>query len=172
MHGADKVDNFPSGGVVILWGKFPGQIFLSRKYSRDISVVAVHDPTMLRQFPHPNSLVLEQSLGFQGQRTDPSPLEFPTYLLVDPAINPWGKPMACALGYRALYDHHSGCPVSTLPSEESWWLGKDRPPNRDSVHRVLKSTLTLSLPRVINFKFLLQPHQQYYITQYEEHGFS
>ena len=32
--------------------------------------------------------------------------------------------------------------------------------------------LTLSCPRVINFKFLLQPHQKYYITQYEEVGFS
>ena len=28
--------------------------------------------------------------------------------------------------------------------------------------------LTLSLPRVINAKFLLQPHQKYYITQYKE----
>ena len=26
----------------------------------------------------------------------------------------------------------------------------------------------LSLPRVVNFKFLLQPHQKYYITQYGE----
>ena len=33
-------------------------------------------------------------------------------------------------------------------------------------------TLTLSLPRVINFKFLLQPHQKYNITQYEELSFS
>ena len=32
--------------------------------------------------------------------------------------------------------------------------------------------LTLSLPRVIYFKFLLQPHQKYYITHYEELGFS
>ena len=31
---------------------------------------------------------------------------------------------------------------------------------------------TLSLPRVINFKFLLQPHQKYYIAQYGELGFS
>ena len=31
---------------------------------------------------------------------------------------------------------------------------------------------TLSLPRVINFKFPLQPHQKYYSTQYEELGFS
>ena len=31
---------------------------------------------------------------------------------------------------------------------------------------------TLSLPRVINFKFLLQPHQNYYATQYEELSFS
>ena len=34
------------------------------------------------------------------------------------------------------------------------------------------ATLTLSLPRVINFKFPLQPHQKYYITQYEELDFS
>ena len=27
-------------------------------------------------------------------------------------------------------------------------------------------------PRVINFKFLLQPHQKYHITQYEDLGFS
>ena len=32
--------------------------------------------------------------------------------------------------------------------------------------------LTLSLPRMINFKFLLLPHQQYYITQYGELVFS
>ena len=32
--------------------------------------------------------------------------------------------------------------------------------------------LTLSLSRVINFKFPLQPHQKDYITQYEELGFS
>ena len=31
--------------------------------------------------------------------------------------------------------------------------------------------LTLSRSRVINFTFLLQPHQKYYITQYEELGF-
>ena len=34
------------------------------------------------------------------------------------------------------------------------------------------SSLTLSLPRVINFKFLLQPHHKCYTTQYEELGFS
>ena len=34
------------------------------------------------------------------------------------------------------------------------------------------SFLTLSLPRVINFKFPLQPHQKYYITKYEEPVFS
>ena len=32
--------------------------------------------------------------------------------------------------------------------------------------------LTLSLPRVIKFNFLLHSHQQYYIAQYEELGFS
>ena len=35
-----------------------------------------------------------------------------------------------------------------------------------------RKALTPSLPRVINFKFLLQPHQKDYITQYGELGFS
>ena len=42
----------------------------------------------------------------------------------------------------------------------------------NSVKHMTTYFLTLSLPRVINFKFLLQPHQKYYITQYEELGFS
>ena len=33
-------------------------------------------------------------------------------------------------------------------------------------------TITFFLSRVIDFKSLLQPHQKYYITQYEEIGFS
>ena len=33
------------------------------------------------------------------------------------------------------------------------------------------TSLTLSLPRVINFKCPLQPNQECYITQYEERGF-
>ena len=37
---------------------------------------------------------------------------------------------------------------------------------------LLHFSSTLSLPRVVNFKFLLQSHQKYYITQYEEYGFS
>ena len=48
-------------------------------------------------------------------------------------------------------------PTSIVP-----WLKK----YIDSSHHLL----TLSLPRVINFKFLLQPHQKYYTTQYK--GFS
>ena len=36
----------------------------------------------------------------------------------------------------------------------------------------LLNEVTLPLPRVINFKFLLQPHKKYYITQYGELGFS
>ena len=35
----------------------------------------------------------------------------------------------------------------------------------------LSAALTLSPPRVINFKFLLQPHHKYYIRQYGELGF-
>ena len=38
--------------------------------------------------------------------------------------------------------------------------------------RGCRPVLTFSLPRVINFRFLLQPHQKYYITKYEELGFS
>ena len=34
--------------------------------------------------------------------------------------------------------------------------------NRNSTYGA--NVLTLSLPRVINVKFLLQPHQKYYIT--------
>ena len=37
---------------------------------------------------------------------------------------------------------------------------------------VMTYHLTLSLPRVINLKFPLQPHQKYYTAQYEELGFS
>ena len=37
---------------------------------------------------------------------------------------------------------------------------------------VLSWRLTRSLPSVINFKFLLQPHQKQYFAQYEELGFS
>ena len=39
-------------------------------------------------------------------------------------------------------------------------------------NQTLISNLTLSLPRVINFKFPLHLHQKYNITQYEELGFS
>ena len=35
-----------------------------------------------------------------------------------------------------------------------------------------KEGFTLSLPRVINFKFPLQPNLKYYCTQHEERGFS
>ena len=38
--------------------------------------------------------------------------------------------------------------------------------------RQVEAILTRSLLRVINFNFPVQPHQKYYITQYEELGFS
>ena len=44
--------------------------------------------------------------------------------------------------------------------------------NVDVSGKTLGCQLILSLPRVINFKFLLQYHQKYYITQYGEFGFS
>ena len=42
----------------------------------------------------------------------------------------------------------------------------------DMEKEMREADLTLSLPRVITFKFLLQPHQKYHITQYGELGFS
>ena len=39
---------------------------------------------------------------------------------------------------------------------------------RKVFHLVREPILTLSLPRVINIKLLLQPQRKYYITQYEE----
>ena len=36
---------------------------------------------------------------------------------------------------------------------------------------ITNAPLTLSLPRLINLKFLLQHHQQYNIKQFEEFGF-
>ena len=47
--------------------------------------------------------------------------------------------------------------------------GLDHNKNASCTHWL---TLTLSLPRVINFKFPLQPHPKYTITRYEELGFS
>ena len=41
-----------------------------------------------------------------------------------------------------------------------------------SMPQLIPVDLTLLLPRMINFKFPLQPHQKYYITRYEEPGFS
>ena len=44
------------------------------------------------------------------------------------------------------------------------WMAQLQTPSRNTV-------LTLSLPKMINFKFLLHPHKKYYITQYGELGF-
>ena len=47
--------------------------------------------------------------------------------------------------------------------------------NRGRLLEQINNTVTkftLSLPRVINFKFPLQPHHKYYTAQYEEIGFS
>ena len=49
---------------------------------------------------------------------------------------------------------------------------KFSPPFLSETQRPIHNSLSLSLPRVINIKFLLQPHQKYYITQDEELGFS
>ena len=45
-------------------------------------------------------------------------------------------------------------------------------PHRLTLVATDKTRVTFSLPRVINVKFPLQPHEKYKVTQYEELGFS
>ena len=62
--------------------------------------------------------------------------------------------------------------VTSVGQRSSPWTCK-LSESRDKIpSRVQAPFLTLSLPRVINFKFPLQPHQKYNITQYGELGFS
>ena len=64
----------------------------------NIPVISPWLPTMIQQcceFPHPNSLILKQSLEFppaQGQRTHSIPLNSPTY----PPGQPGGRPLGQA----------------------------------------------------------------------------
>ena len=44
--------------------------------------------------------------------------------------------------------------------------------NKHGASRQTTCFLSLSFPTVANIKFPLQPHQKYYITKYEELGFS
>ena len=69
-------------------------------------------------------------------------------------------------------------PSSIHASIHSFFRPFSHPPIHSSVHVPINSStyfsvylLTLSLPRVINFKFPLQLHQKYNITQYEELDF-
>ena len=52
----------------------------------------------------------------------------------------------------------------------TWLYGHDSIGTQICGHVNVMAWLTLSLPRVINFEFSLQPHQKYYTTQYEERG--
>ena len=67
-------------------------------------------------------------------------------------------------------DSATGKTVLTVDAvdQDSPDVTRVRPDSRASA----LSCLTLSLPRVINVKFLLQPHQKYNIAPYEEIGFS
>ena len=78
--------------------------------------------------------------------------------------------ISCQCGSVLRYIHNtlhysSVLTAKAIPFEMLYPLPNHHP---NSAH----STLTLSLPRVINFKFLLQPHHKCYTTQYEELGFS
>ena len=58
-------------------------------------------------------------------------------------------------------------PLSNRNAEEMWYLRSAGliPSAAGPWYLMFKFTLTLSLSRVINFKFPLQPHQNYYIKQ-------
>ena len=91
-------------------------------------------------------------------------------------------PRSCV--HRARKQQHSGKDPNAdpktnaealLPTNEDWVWGhaaEQRSKSFVTDANYLDWSLTLSLPRVINFKFLLQPHQKYHITHYEEFGFS
>ena len=72
-------------------------------------------------------------------------------------INPIGV-LTCSRFAFCAFAQRRGCRGSKISS---------LPPNPSQV-----PGLTLSLPRAINVKFPQQPNQRYYITQYEELGFS
>ena len=62
--------------------------------------------------------------------------------------------------------------ISRCPPFGDEFAGADSSRNIDREgDRVGLKSLTLSLPRLINIKYLLQPHHKYYITQYGELGF-
>ena len=86
-------------------------------------------------------------------------------------------------GYAVTAGFHSFMVVFTFVQGDQrltvclaycWGMCSDALNDRaaDSAAPHAPSVLTLSLLRVINVKFPLQPHQKYNITQYEELGFS
>ena len=76
MHGP-KLMIYPSGWV-ILCDKFPGQIILSRNYSRSIPLVAVHVSKILQILP-PKFIDSETIFGISptGTKNQFHPLVFP-----------------------------------------------------------------------------------------------
>ena len=65
---------------------------------------------------------------------------------------------------NTMSQHEGLLPLRVMPSSSD--------PHITIPYQFCSLPLTLSLPRVINFKFLLQLHWNNYITQYEELGFS
>ena len=65
------------------------------------------------------------------------------------------------VGYKIWPAAHGGWPFDAIFScfQMKAICSDDQPPTN-----IIQSWLTLSLPRVINFKFPLQHHQKYYIT--------
>ena len=70
------------------------------------------------------------------------------------------------IGWRVLKQSESASLVTFV------FMGSGRYTCYRAISEGRSTSLTLSLPRVINVKCLLHPHQKYYITQYEELGFS
>ena len=78
---------------------------------------------------------------------------------------------ARSAGRRVFAAHHGG--QHAADEGAHFWRRKRRRAARVWRGKYnLLCNATLSLPRVINIKFPLQPHQQYNITQYGELGFS
>ena len=73
----------------------------------------------------------------------------------------------CSLTLTTTTKTPTGCWWVYLSlSYDAWWGLPEIDRNRPLCF------LTPSLPRVINLKFPLQPHEKYYVTQYGELGFS
>ena len=83
----------------------------------------------------------------------------------------YGNPLSFFCPWSRKKSSSSTEHIKILLSVCNYWVSAymDRNP---SPKKLQGAKLTLSFPRVINFEFLPQPHQKYYIGQYGELSFS